>query len=132
MDDLTEQNVLLVPQKQNITVQAVCTSFLQRKQRAKDKPQHLLTKDDVRLLINFGPVNDKIKPIPSHTAKTDDVFIMLGCAQGLLGQAEEFDEVLAKVLKDEQKSGICAKIVDDFGGKLKKKQLKIISESLKS
>ena len=34
--------------------------------------------------------------------------------QGLLGQAEEFDEVLAKVLKEELKEGICTKIVDDI------------------
>jgi hypothetical protein len=106
-------------------------------------------------LINFGPVNDKIKPIPSHVAKTDDVLIKLGrwkemiifdlyngyfqikmseksipwlgvqtpfgglrlisrSGQGLLGQAEEFDEVLAKVLKQELMEGICTKIVDDI------------------
>ena len=34
--------------------------------------------------------------------------------QGLLGQAEEFDEVLAKVLKEELREGICTKIVDDI------------------
>jgi hypothetical protein len=34
--------------------------------------------------------------------------------QGLLGQAEEFDEVLAKVLKQELMEGICTKIVDDI------------------
>ena len=62
MDELTIQGVLLIPQEHNINIQSVCPSFLQRKQRAKDKSQHLLTKDDVRLLINFGPVNDKIKP----------------------------------------------------------------------
>ena len=155
MDDLTDQNVLLVPQEHHIIVQAVCPSFLQRKQRAKDKPQHMLTKDDVRLLINFGPVNDLIKPIPSHTAKPDDVLIKLGrwnevivfdlyngyfqikmseksipwlgvqtpfgglrviarSGQGLLGQGEEFDEILAKVLKEELREGICTKIVDDL------------------
>ena len=155
MDDLTDQGVLLVPQEHNIRVQAVCPSFLQRKQRAKSKPQHLLTKDDVRLLINFGPINDKIKPIPSHVATTEDVLIKLGCwkeiiifylyngyfqikmsdksipwlgvqtpfgglrvmsrsGQGLLGQAEEFNEVLSKVLGEELKEGLCTKIVDDI------------------
>ena len=163
MDDLTDQDVLLVPQEHNVIVQAVCPSFLQRKQRAKDKPQHMLTKDDVRLLINFGPINDKIKPIPSNVAKTEDILIKLGrwkeliifdlyngyfqikmshdsipwlgvqtpfgglrvisrSGQGLLGQAEEFDEVLAKVLKEELMEGICAKIVDDIyvGGRNQK------------
>ena len=155
MDDLTDQGVLLVPQEHDFLIQAVCPSFLQRKQRAKDKPQHMLTKDDVRLLINFGPINEKIKPIPSHVATTDDVIIKLGrwkeliifdlyngyfqikmseesipwlgvqtpfgglraisrSGQGLLGQAEEFDEVLAKVLKEELREGICTKIVDDI------------------
>ena len=78
MDDLTSQGVLLIPQEHNIKIQSVCPSFLQKKQRAKNKAQHLLTKDDVRLLINFGPVNEKIKPIPSHLAKTNDVIIALG------------------------------------------------------
>ena len=78
MDELTRQGVLLVPQQHDIIVQSVCPSFLQRKQRAKNKPKHLLTKDDVRLLINFGPVNEKIKPVPTHVTKTDDVLIMLG------------------------------------------------------
>ena len=163
MDELTEQEVLLVPQEHDIVVQAVCPSFLQRKQRAKHKPQHLLTKDDVRLLINFGPVNDKIKPLPADVPKTNDIIIMLGrwkelilfdlyngyfqikmadesipwlgvqtpfggmrviarSGQGLMGQAEEFNEVLSKVLKEEMKEGICVKIVDDVyvGGKNQK------------
>ena len=155
MNELTNQNVLLIPKEHNIKIQSVCPSFLQRKQRAKDKAQHLLTKDDVPLLINFGPVNDKIKPIPSHVTNTDDIIIALGrwkeiiifdmyngyfqikmsddsipwmgiqnpfggnraicrSGQGLLGQAEEFDEVLAKFLKEELRGGICAKIVDDI------------------
>ena len=66
MNDLTRQGALLVPQQQqhDISVQSVCLSFLQRKQRARNRPKHLLTKDDVRLPINFGPINDKIKPVP--------------------------------------------------------------------
>ena len=154
MDDLTAQGVLLIPQEHGIHVQSVCPSFIQRKQRAKDKPKHSLTKADVRLLINFGPVNDKIKPVPIHVPKTDDFLIMMGrwkhliifdlfsgyfqnhmsqdslqwlgvqtpfgglrvmarSGQGLMGMAEEFDELLAKVLKQELQDGICAKIVDD-------------------
>ena len=115
----------------------------------------MLTKTDVRLLVNFGPINDKIKPIPSHVAKPDDVLIMMGrwkeiiifdlyngyfqnhmsedaipwlgvqtpfggmrvisrSGQGLMGQAEEFDKLTAKVLKDELSVGICTKIVDDI------------------
>ena len=77
MDELTDQGVLLVPQDHNITVQAVCPSFIQRKQRAKDKPKQALTKSDVRLLINFGPINDKIKPPLDHVPKTDNIMIKL-------------------------------------------------------
>ena len=78
MDDLTDQGVLLIPQDHNIKVQSVCPSFIQRKQRARSKPEHLLTKDDVRLLINFGPVNEKIKPVPIHVPKPEDILITLG------------------------------------------------------
>ena len=66
MDELTNQNVLLIPQEHEIQVQSVCPSFVQRKQRAKNVPEHLLTKNDIRLLINFGPVNERIKPVPIH------------------------------------------------------------------
>ena len=39
---------------------------------------------------------------------------VLACSgQGLLGQSEELDELLSKVLKDEMKEGIVAKIQDD-------------------
>ena len=162
MDDLTDQGVLMIPQEHDIVVQSVCPSFIQRKQKAKDKPNHLLTKSDVRLLINFGPINDKIKPVPCHVSKTDDILIMIGrwkfiiqldlhngyfqnhmakdaipwlgvqtpfgglrvmsrSGQGLAGMAEEFDELTAKILKDEIKEAKCAKIVDDLyvGGETK-------------
>ena len=163
MDELTDQGVLLIPQEHDIRVQAVCPSFIQRKQRARNKPEHLLTKNDVRLLINFGPINEKIKPVPIHVPKPDDVLLTLGkwnhiiifdlfngyfqnhmsaedipwlgiqspfgglrvmarSGQGLAGMAEEFDELTAKVLKEEIKNGICTKIVDDcyVGGKSQK------------
>ena len=73
MDDLTDQGVLLIPQDHNIQVQSVCPSFIQRKQKAKNKPENQLTKNDVRLLINFGPVNERIKPVPIHVPKPDDI-----------------------------------------------------------
>ena len=64
-DDLMQQGVLKVPQEHNICVQSVCPSFLKRKRRAADTPKHCLTKDDCRLLINYGPINQLIKNIPS-------------------------------------------------------------------
>ena len=77
-DELTTQGVLKIPQQHNILVQSVCPSFLKRKRRAADKPKHLLTKDDVRLLINFVPVNNLIKNIPTPMVTTDDLYIKLG------------------------------------------------------
>ena len=45
MDELTDQNVLLMPREHDIKVQSVCPSFIQRKQRSKCTPEHLLTKN---------------------------------------------------------------------------------------
>ena len=155
--------MLLIPQQHHINVQSVCPSFLQRKQRAKYKPKSELVKDDVRLLINFGPVNEKIKPVPNHVPKINDILIKLGrwthiicldlyngyfqlkmrdsaipwlgvqtpfggmrviarAGQGLMGMAEEFEELTSKILKQEMQEGICAKIVDDIyiGGQSQK------------
>ena len=80
MDDLTRQRVLRDPQDPdlNISVQSICPVFLHRKQRAKDKPKHLLTKDDVRLLVNFGPVNALIKDVPTPMTTIDDIFATMG------------------------------------------------------
>ena len=163
MDDLTNQNVLLIPQEHNIEVQAMCPSFIQRKQKAKNKPKNELTKDDVRLLVNFGPINECIKPIPIHVPKINDVLITLGkwkyvicldlyngyfqmkmkheaipwlgvqtpfggmrviarAGQGLMGMAEQFEELTSKILQHEMMEGKCAKIVDDIyvGGQTQK------------
>ena len=120
----------------------------------KNKPENQLTKSDVRLLINFRPINDKIKPVPINVTKPDNILISVGkwkhviifdfyngyfqnhmaaddipwlgvqtpfgglrvmsrSGQGLSGMAEEFDELMAKILKEEMMQGICAKIVDD-------------------
>ena len=130
---------------------------------ARDKTKSQLNKHDVRLLINFGPVNERIKPIPIHVPKIDDVLIKLGrwkniicidlyngyfqlkmskeaipwlgiqtpfggmrviarAGQGLMGMAEEFEELTSKILKEEMMEGICVKIVDDIyvGGKTEK------------
>ena len=54
-DELTHQGVLGIPQQHDVNVQFVCPSFLRRKPKAKAKPNQLLTKDDVRLVVNFSP-----------------------------------------------------------------------------
>ena len=75
---LTQQVLLKIPQDHNICVQSVCPSFLKKKRRAADIPKHLLTKDDCRLLINYGPINQHIKNIPSAMTTPTDVFNQLG------------------------------------------------------
>ena len=77
-DDLTNQKVMHRPQDIGCNVQCILPIFLHRKQRAKDKPKELLTKDDVRLLANFGPVNALIKDVPTPMTTIDDIFNTLG------------------------------------------------------
>ena len=77
-DDLTAQGVLRIPQQHNIQVQSVCPSFLTRKKRAKDKPLHQLTKHDCRLVVNFNPINEHIKNIPSPMTTVNDIYSQLG------------------------------------------------------
>ena len=66
------------PHDLNISVQSICPAFLNRKRKAKDKPKELLTKTDMRLLINFSPVNDRIKDVPTTMTTVDEVFNVLG------------------------------------------------------
>ena len=77
-DDLASQGVLKIPQQHNILVQSVCPSFLKRKRRAANIPKHQLTKDHCRLLINFSPVNQLFKNIPSPMSTPEDLDIQMG------------------------------------------------------
>lgn len=77
-DDLTAQGVLRIPQQHGIQVQSVCPSFLTRKRRARDKPLHQLTKHDCRLVVNFNPINEHIKNIPSPMTTVNDIYSQLG------------------------------------------------------
>ena len=77
-DELTAQGVLKIPQDHGINVQSVCPSFLKRKRRAADKAKHLLTKDDCCLIINFPPINNLIKNIPSPMTTVSDIYSQLG------------------------------------------------------
>ena len=154
-DELTQQQVLGIPQDFGINIQYVCPSFLRRKPKAKGKANHLLTTDDVRLVVNFSPVNDHLKNIPSTKTTTNDILVALGrwkviivfdlhqgffqnhmepedskwlgvatpfggirflrrSGQGLLGQSEELEELLTKIIKEELQQGKCCKIADDI------------------
>lgn len=73
-DDLTQQEVLKIPQEHGIQVQSVCPSFLKRKRRAAEKPKHLLTKHDCRLLVNLLPINKHIKNILSPMTTVNDIY----------------------------------------------------------
>ena len=154
-DELTQQQVLGIPQDFNINVQYVCPSFLRRKPKAKGKANHLLTKDDVRLVVNFSPINNHLKNISSTKTTTNDILVALGrwkviivfdlhqgffqnhmdpedskwlgiatpfgsirflrrSGQGLLGQSEELEELLTKIIKEELQQGKCCKIADNI------------------
>ena len=154
-DELTDNNVLGVPQDDGIIVQCISPCFLRRKQKAKDKPMDQLTKDDVRLVVNTNFLGQHLKNIPSKITKPQEVYAALSrwkyiiktdlyqgffqnhlhpeayqwCAiqtpfggmryfkrsiQGLVGQTEEQDENLSKVLHQLLKTGKCVKIADDI------------------
>ena len=154
-DDFTNSGVLGIPQDHDIQIQHVSPAFLVRKQRAKNKPKDQLTTKDVRLVVNFGKVNDYLKNIPAPITKPKDVFTQLGkwnyiittdlyqgfyqnhmslddaawlgistpfgglrflrrSGQGLIGQSEELDELLTKVIGPEIQAGIAARIADDL------------------
>ena len=111
-DNLTRQGVLADPQELSISLQAVCPAFLQRKKRAKDKNKDQLTKKNVRLMVNFGPINKKIN---------DDVFnqmgrlrVMMRRGQGLLGQSEEFTLLIKRIIKEDLQEGKCYQIINDI------------------
>ena len=154
-DDFTNSQVLGIPQEHDIQVQHVSPCFLVRKQRAKNKPKSQLTKDDVRLVVNFGQLNDFLKNMPTPITKSKDIFTQLGrwkylisldlyqgfyqnhmssedapwlaistpfgglrymrrSGQGLIGQSEELDELLCKILREETTLGKAARIADDL------------------
>ena len=165
-DDFTESQVLGIPQEQDVQVQHVSPCFLVRKQRAKNKPKDSLTKEDVRLVVNFGQLNDFLKNMPTPITKSKDIFTQLGkwkylvsldlyqgfyqnhmsqedapwlaistpfgglrymrrSGQGLIGQSEELDELLSKVLREETTKGKAARIADDLyvGGETQQETL---------
>ena len=155
IDEFTQSEVLGIPQDHNIHIQHVSPVFLVRKQREKNKPKNELTSRDVRMVVNFGNINEHLKNIPTPITKPKDIFTHLGrwkyvismdlfqgffqnhinpndsqwlgisspfgglrfmrrSGQGLLGQSEELDELLSKVLCNEMKLGIVARIADDI------------------
>lgn len=154
-DDLTEKNVLGIPQDHDISIQYCSPCFLVRKSKAKNKPKDQLTKDDVRLVVNFGEINDHLKNLPTPITKPKQIFAQLGkwnyiittdlysgffqnhvsiedspwlgictpfgglrflkrSGQGLIGQSEELDELLCKILCQEMQQGKVARIADDL------------------
>ena len=54
------------------------SKFYSKKTKGQERTRAYVTKDDVQLLINFGPINEKIKPVPIHVPKADDVLKSLG------------------------------------------------------
>ena len=73
-DELTEQNVIGIPQHNNIEVQHVMPAFLRKKQKAKDKTNNELTTDDVRLVVNTCELSKYMKSLPAKISKPQDVY----------------------------------------------------------
>lgn len=159
-DEYTQQGVLGIPQDHDVQIQHVSPAFLVRKQKAKNKPKHLLTPNDVRLVVNFGQLNDHLINMPTPITKPKHIFSQLGkwnyiittdlysgffqnhmaledapwlgistpfgglrflrrSGQGLIGQSEELDELLSKIIGSDIQDGHAARIADDLyiGGK---------------
>ena len=77
-DDFTRTGVLGIPQEEDIQIQYVSPCFLVRKQRAKKKSKDMFSKENVRLVINFGQLNEYLKNMPTPITKPRDVFTQLG------------------------------------------------------
>ena len=77
-DQLTADNVLGIPQQENVEVQHVMPCFLRKKQRAKDKPLSELTTKDVRLVVNTCELSKYMKSLPAKVCKPQDVYNRLG------------------------------------------------------
>ena len=73
-DELTEANVLGIPQHENVDVQHVMPIFLRKKQKAKDKSNNELTTKDVRLVVNTCELSKYMKSLPGKISKPQDVY----------------------------------------------------------
>ena len=73
-DELTDANVLGVPQHDNVNVNHVMPCFLRKKQKAKDKANKDLTPKDVRLVVNTCELSKYIKSLPAKVTKPQEVY----------------------------------------------------------
>ena len=73
-DELTDCNVLGIPQHENVDVQYIMPCFLRKKQKAKDKPLNELTTKDVRLVVNTCELSKYMKSLPAKINKPQDVY----------------------------------------------------------
>ena len=73
-DELTEANVLGIPQHENVEVQHVMPIFLRKKQKAKNMPNNELTTTDVRLVVNTCELSKYMKSLPAKISKPQDVY----------------------------------------------------------
>ena len=76
---MTSQHKEFLRFHNNITSLCNLSVLFLKKCRATDVPKLLITKNDCRLLINFGPVIQLIKNITSPMNMTYDLCIQPGC-----------------------------------------------------
>lgn len=72
-DDLEREGILVDPSKHKVEVRLVHPTFIQQKGRAKHKPLHQCTLDEVRYITCFNVLNDSIHPIPGRSSAYNDI-----------------------------------------------------------
>ena len=73
-DDLEHQGIMIDPSKYSgVEVRLVSPTFIQQKGRAKHKPLHQCTLDEVRYITCFNTLNDSIHPIPGRSSAYNDI-----------------------------------------------------------
>ena len=73
-DELTQADVLGIPQHENVEVQHVMPIFLRKKQKAREKSNSELTTSDVRLVVNTCELSKYMKSLPGKVSKPQDVY----------------------------------------------------------
>ena len=76
-DELEKQGVLVDPKLLDIPILHVSPSWIQQKGRAKHKPLHDCSLDELRFITAFNTLNDSIRPKPTSSCSAMSVFLFL-------------------------------------------------------
>ena len=67
-DELERQGVLHDPKNVGVDVRVVSPAFIQQKARARNKPLHTCTLDEIRFISSFNLLNKSIHAVPGRTS----------------------------------------------------------------